>query len=81
MGGLFGAELGGEEEPYFMDDVQSGRILVTVGTTDRQEEAAALLQDHGALEVDRMGRPPCMRGFGTPRPVSLWARWRAAKVR
>ncbi|HVC76296.1 MAG TPA: hypothetical protein VND96_07255 [Candidatus Micrarchaeaceae archaeon] len=54
IGGLLGAELDEEEELYFMEEVQAGRILVTV-ETDRDEEAAALLRNHAPFEVDSLG--------------------------
>lgn len=53
-GGLLGAELGEEEEPYFMEEVRAGRILVTVGT-DQEEEAAALLRNNAPIRVDSLG--------------------------
>jgi hypothetical protein len=43
-------ELGSEEEPHFMQEVQAGRSLVRITISDREEEAAALLRDQGALE-------------------------------
>ena len=54
MGGLLGAE-SSEEEPYFMQEVQSGRILVSVEVEGDEAETEKLLMDSGALEVDRLG--------------------------
>jgi hypothetical protein len=55
MGGLFGADLNTEEEPYFMQEVQTGRILVSVEVEGEEAEAERLLSDSGAIEVDRLG--------------------------
>ncbi len=54
MGGLLGAE-SSEEEPYFMQEVQSGRILVSAEVEGDEAETEKLLRDTGALEVDRLG--------------------------
>ena len=54
MGGLLGAE-SSEEEPYFMQEVQSGRILVSAEVEGDEAETEKLLRDSGALEVDRLG--------------------------
>jgi hypothetical protein len=53
-GGLLGAE-SSEEEPYFMQEVQTGRILVSVEVEGRETEVETLLTNSGALEVDRLG--------------------------
>ena len=54
-GGLLGTDLGSEDEPYFTQEVQSGRILVAVEVGERETEVAALLSNMGAFEVDRLG--------------------------
>ncbi len=54
MGGLLGAE-SSEEEPYFMQEVQSGRILVSVEVEGDEAETEKLLTNSGAMEVDRLG--------------------------
>src|SRR5437868_698489 len=38
-GGLFGAAATSEEEPYFMEEIQAGRILVSVEVPDTAAEA------------------------------------------
>jgi hypothetical protein len=53
-GGLLGAE-STEEEPYFMQEVQSGRILVSAEVEGDEAHTEKLLSDSGALEVDRLG--------------------------
>ena len=56
-GGLLGATASGEDEPYFMEEVQAGRILVSVEVGDEAAEtkAADLLRKSNALEVDSLG--------------------------
>jgi hypothetical protein len=56
-GGLLGATAGEEDEPYFMEEVQAGRILVSVEVGDETAEAkvADLLRTSNALEVDSLG--------------------------
>jgi hypothetical protein len=56
-GGLLGAAAGSEEEPFFMDEIQAGRILVSVEVPDSAAEAraAAVLSESDALEVDSLG--------------------------
>lgn len=53
-GGLIGAETS-EQEPYFMQEVQAGRILVSVEVGNEEAGAAAVLKDSAALEVDSLG--------------------------
>ena len=53
-GGLLGAERT-EDEPYFMQEVQTGRILVSAEVEKGETEVAALLTNSGAFEVDRLG--------------------------
>ncbi len=54
VGGLAGAD-SAEEEPYFMQEVQSGRILVSAEVAEDEPETERLLSKSGALEVDRLG--------------------------
>ncbi len=54
VGGLLGAH-SSEEEPYFMQEVQSGRILVSAEVEGDEGATEALLSSTGALEVDRLG--------------------------
>jgi hypothetical protein len=56
-GGLVGTAASSEDEPYFMEEIQAGRILVSVEVADRGAEAkaAALLADSDPLEVDSLG--------------------------
>ncbi len=53
-GGLLGAD-SAEEQPYFMQEVQSGRILVSAEVEGDEAETEKLLTNSGALEVDRLG--------------------------
>lgn len=78
-GGLVGADLSSEEDLYFMEEVHTGRLLVAVEVDGGEEDVAALLRDHGALEVDRLGtatlharlrHPPADRGEGDHEPTS-----------
>jgi outer membrane lipoprotein SlyB len=55
VGGLIGGEADSEEEPYFMQEVKSGRILVSVQVADEERGASAVLRDSAALEVDSLG--------------------------
>src|SRR2546428_5706880 len=55
VGGLIGAELDSEEEPYFMQEVKAGRILVSVEVANEEGGAATVLRDSSALEVDNLG--------------------------
>jgi hypothetical protein len=54
MGGLFAAAASQDQAMYFMQEVQSGRVLVTV-TTPRTTEAVAALHEAGALEATEVG--------------------------
>jgi hypothetical protein len=56
-GGLLGTAAGSEEEPYFMEEIQAGRVLVSVEVPDSaaDEKAAAVLRESDALEVDSLG--------------------------
>jgi hypothetical protein len=55
VGGLIGVDLDSEEEPYFMQEVKAGRILVSVAVGTEESGAAAVLIDSAALEVDSLG--------------------------
>jgi uncharacterized membrane protein len=55
VGGLIGGEIDSEEEPYFMQEVKSGRILVSVEVANEEGGASAVLRDSAALEVDSLG--------------------------
>jgi len=54
IGGLSGLGVSEEDARYFQEQVESGRSLVTVKTTDRVEDAVRILLRHGG-EVDRLG--------------------------
>jgi hypothetical protein len=78
-GGLLGADLGGEGELYFMEEVQSGRILVSVEVEGGETEVATLLSESGAFEVSRLGtatlharlhHPPSKGAKGSTPPTS-----------
>lgn len=55
MGALFAAAATQDQGLHYMQEVRSGRALITV-TTARTEEAAAALESAGALEVADVGR-------------------------
>jgi hypothetical protein len=55
VGGLIGGEVDSEEEPYFMQEVKSGRILVSVEVANEEGGASAVLRNSAALEVDSLG--------------------------
>ncbi len=55
VGGLIGGEFDSEEEPYFMQEVKAGRILVSVERANEEGGASAVLIDSGALEVTGLG--------------------------
>lgn len=55
VGGLIGGEFDSEEEPYFMQEVKAGRILVSVEVANEEGGASAVLRDSGALEVAGLG--------------------------
>lgn len=56
-GGLLAVDMSSEDEPYFMQEVQAGRFLVSVEVEREADEGgvAALLSESKALEVDRLG--------------------------
>lgn len=54
-GSLVGTGLNSDEEPYFMQEVQAGRTLVTVEVENGGSEVAKLLSTRAALEVDSLG--------------------------
>jgi hypothetical protein len=56
-GGLLGTAASSEDEPYFMEEVQAGRILVSVEVPDAAAEAKAaeVLRESQAFEVDSLG--------------------------
>jgi hypothetical protein len=69
-GGLLGAAASSENEPYFMEEVQGGRILVSAEVPDTAMEAraAALLYEHRALEVDSLGTAHLQARLHHPQP-------------
>jgi len=70
-GGLLGVNEPTEEEPYFMQEVQSGRFLASVEVEEEEEtEVATLLSSSGALEVDRLGTASLHARLRHPRPPS-----------
>lgn len=54
VGGLFGGEDGSPDEPFFLQQLRAGRILVSAQVPDRDGEvrAAAVLYESRALRVD-----------------------------
>jgi hypothetical protein len=55
LGALFAGAASQDQGLHYMQEVQSGRALVTV-TTTRTAEAQAVLEEAGALEVANVGR-------------------------
>jgi len=57
VGGLFGAEAKSEDDLYFIEEAESGRVLVSVEVTERAAERRAieLMRECHALEVDSLG--------------------------
>jgi hypothetical protein len=55
VGGLVGADLESEEEPYFLQEVKAGRILVSVEVGNQDAEPAGVLRENSALEVASLG--------------------------
>jgi hypothetical protein len=57
VGGLFGAEAKSEDDLYFIEEAESGRVLVSVEVTERAAEKRAieLMRECHALEVDSLG--------------------------
>jgi hypothetical protein len=54
-GGLLGGDVSSDEEPYFMQEVQAGRILVSAEVAPEETDATTKLLSSAALEVDRLG--------------------------
>lgn len=54
VGSLFGGEEGSPDEPFFLQQIRAGRILVSAQVPDRDGEvrAAAVLYESRALQVD-----------------------------
>ena len=54
VGGLLGGEDGIPDEPFFLQQIRAGRILVSAHVPDREGEvmAAAVLYESRALQVD-----------------------------
>jgi hypothetical protein len=78
-GGLIDSGVGGEEDPYFMEEVQAGRILVSVEVPDAQAEqkAAGLLRESTPLEVDTLGTAHLHAKLRHPRSTQNEDRTRA----
>jgi hypothetical protein len=69
VGGLLvGTDLASDEEPYFLQEVQAGRLLVSVEVEGEEEGVVALLRDSGALEVDRLGTATLHARLRHPQP-------------
>ena len=78
-GGLLGVEASSEKDLYFVEEVQSGRILVSVEVDRDETEATILLSASRALEVDRLGtatlharlhHPPDASAMRSPRSAT-----------
>lgn len=55
VGALLGTDLAADEEPFFTQEVQAGRILVSAEVEHGEAETEKLLASSGALEVDSLG--------------------------
>ncbi|MFO0960172.1 MAG: hypothetical protein U0800_22495 [Isosphaeraceae bacterium] len=51
VGTLISAGVPDEEANYYEAEFESGRIIMTVNTADRRDEAYAILRSHGAYDV------------------------------
>ena len=60
-GALAGMGVPDDEAKYYEGEVESGRTLVTVRTSDRYAEAQRLLRQHGAYDIES-GRTPLEDG-------------------
>jgi hypothetical protein len=69
-GGLLGTAASSEDEPYFMEEVQAGRILVSVEVPDPATEARAaeVLRGSEAMEVDSLGTTHLHARLHHPQP-------------
>jgi hypothetical protein len=69
-GGLLGTEVSSEDESYFMEEIQAGRILVSAEVPDRAAETKAdeVLRESGALEVDSLGTAHLHAKLRHPQP-------------
>src|ERR1700730_9026891 len=69
-GGLLGTAVSSEDELYFMEEIEAGRILVSVEVPDPAAEAkaAALLRESGALEGDSLGTAHLHASLHHPQP-------------
>jgi len=50
LGGLIGLGIPEDEAAYYDEEFRTGRTLVTVRAGDKQEEAMAVMRQHGAIE-------------------------------
>jgi hypothetical protein len=75
-GGLLGAEASSEDDSYFMEEIQAGRILVSVEVPDQAAEAKAeaLLRESNALEVDSLGTAHLHARLRHPKPEGVEGR-------
>ena len=53
MGGLIGLGIPEDEARYYEGEFNRGRVLVTVRTSDRFNEARRILRDHGAYDIEQ----------------------------
>ncbi len=69
-GGLVGPAATGEDDLYFLEEIQAGRVLVSVEVPDPPAEAraSALLRENKALEVDSLGTAHLHARLRTPQP-------------
>ncbi len=71
-GGMLGPAATGEDDLYFLEEIQAGRILVSVEVPDPAAEAraTALLRESEPLEVDSLGTAHLHAKLRHPRPDS-----------
>jgi hypothetical protein len=54
VGALMGMDITEDEARHYEEQVQGGRVLVTVRAGDRAEEAAAILRSHGGTTAPQL---------------------------
>ncbi len=85
IGGLTGAGVSEDDADYYAESVRRGGTLVTVRSEDsRADEAASIMRDHGAVDIERRAEQWKEQGWtrhdpsATPYSVDQLERERAA---
>lgn len=65
VGGLIGLGIPEDEAQYYEGEFKSGRTIVTVKGNGRQDEALAIIQQHGGYDMHSAERTPAT-GTGSP---------------